>query len=64
MRRENAAIKVQKNWRRYKSKKAYSQLKLSVLVLQTGFRFLAAQNEFRFKKRTKAATVIQVKIFS
>ncbi|RWW51071.1 hypothetical protein BHE74_00042622 [Ensete ventricosum] len=61
MRRENAAIKVQKNLRRYKARKAYRQLKFSVIVLQTGFRFLAARNEFRFKKQTKAATVIQVK---
>lgn len=60
MRREAAAIKVQKHLRAYQAKKAYTRLKMSVLVLQTGFRAMAARNEFRFRKQTKAATAIQV----
>lgn len=63
MRRENAAIKIQKNLRQYKAKKVYTQLKLSVLVLQTGFRFLAARNDYRFRRQTKAATIVQVENF-
>ncbi|KAG6503323.1 hypothetical protein ZIOFF_035634 [Zingiber officinale] len=59
MRRENAAIIVQKNLWRYNAKNAYKKLKHSVLILQTGFRFLAARNEFRFRRQTKAATIIQ-----
>jgi myosin V len=59
MRREAAAIKVQKGTRWHQAQKSYSLLKASALVIQTGLRAMAARNDFRFKRRTKAATVIQ-----
>ncbi|XP_058085989.1 myosin-11 [Magnolia sinica] len=59
MRREAAAVKMQKNLRRYQSRKTYKLLRFSVLVLQMGYRAMAARNEFRFKKQTKASAIIQ-----
>jgi hypothetical protein len=53
-------VKIQKNLRRYQARKIYRKLHLSVLVLQTGLRSMAARTEFRFRKQTKAATFIQV----
>lgn len=60
MRREAAAIKIEKNLRKYHAKKKYTSLRVSVLVLQSGLRAMTARNEFRFRKQTKAATLIQV----
>ncbi|KAF8394312.1 hypothetical protein HHK36_020519 [Tetracentron sinense] len=59
MRREAAAVKIQKNLLRYQARKAYTKLWFSVLVLQTGLRAMAAHKEFRFRKQTKAAINIQ-----
>lgn len=64
MRRNTAAVKIQKNIRRYQARKPYTRLWLSVLVLQTGFRAMTARNEFRFRKQTKASIFIQVNILS
>lgn len=60
MRREAATVKIQKHTRRYQSKKSYKKLHYSALVLQTGLRSMAARKEFRFRKRSKAAIIIQV----
>ncbi|EOA23412.1 hypothetical protein CARUB_v10016593mg [Capsella rubella] len=59
MRREEAAIKIQKNLRRQIAKKDYGQTKSSALTLQSGVRRMAARHEYRFKLTTRAATVIQ-----
>lgn len=63
MRREAAAIKIQKNLHRHIAKMSYKTLRQSAVVLQTGFRAMNARNEFRFRKQTKAATAIQVGFF-
>lgn len=55
-------MKIQKNMRRWQARKSYISLRLSVLVMQTGFRAMASRNEFRFRKRTKAAIIIQVSV--
>lgn len=60
MRREEAAIKIQKNLRRQVAKKEYGQTKSSAVTLQSGVRTMVARHEFRFKLKSKAATVIQV----
>lgn len=62
MKREAGAVKIQKNIRRYQARKGYSKLRVSGLVLQTGLRAMAARKEFRFRKRTKAAMIMQVAI--
>lgn len=60
MRREAAAVKIQKNVRRYEARKAYNQLRASAITLQTALRTIAALKEYNFRKRTKASIIIQV----
>jgi len=60
LRREAAAVKIQKNIRRYQSRKTYTKLKASVLTVQTALRAIASLKEFRFRKQTKASIIIQV----
>ena len=60
IRKQAAASKIQKNTRRYQAREAYKKLHISVLVLQTGLRTMAARKEFRFRKLNKAATMVQV----
>ncbi|RLN04175.1 myosin-11-like [Panicum miliaceum] len=61
LRREAAAIKVQKNQRRHQARRSYKLQYASVLVVQTALRVMAARNEFRFKKQSKAAVTIQAR---
>lgn len=60
MKKEAAAVKIQKNTRRHEARKSYSKLRVSVLVLQTGLRAMEAHKRFIFRRQTKAATIIQV----
>lgn len=60
LRREAAAIRIQKNFRCYTAQQSYLTLKDSAVLLQTGMRAMTARNEFRFRKQTKAAIKIQV----
>lgn len=60
MKREAAAVKIQTTSRRHLARMAYIRIKSSVLVLQTGLRAMAARNEFRCRKQTKASIIIQV----
>jgi len=60
LRREAAAVKIQKNIRRYEARKAYKELQVSVLTLQRAIRATAARKQFRFRKQTKASIIIQV----
>jgi hypothetical protein len=46
----------------YLSRHAYKNLCSSAVCLQTGMRGMAARNELRLRKRTRAAIVIQVNI--
>lgn len=63
MRREAAAVKIQKNLHCYFARKSYATLQCAAITLQTGLRAMTACNEFRFKKQTKAAVCIQVHLF-
>lgn len=60
MRREAAAVKIQKIFRQYIARKSYTAVLLSAITLQTGLRAMTARNEFRFRKQTRAAIIIQV----
>lgn len=60
MKTEAAALKVQRNTLKFLARKAYNALQRSVLVIQTGLRSMDAHKKFRYLKRTKAATIIQV----
>lgn len=61
MRREAAAKKIQKNLRRYLARKSYNLQRASAITVQTGLRTMTARNEFRFRKQTKAAIIIEVR---
>lgn len=39
----------------------YTSLQATTIVIQSGLRALAARNEFRHRRRTKASIKIQVK---
>ncbi|KAK9282242.1 hypothetical protein L1049_005156 [Liquidambar formosana] len=59
VKREASAVKIQKYSRRHLARKAYNRIKFSVLVWQTGLRAMAARNELRYRKKIKAAIIIQ-----
>lgn len=61
MRREAASIRIQKHARARRARVYYTSLQASAIVIQSGLRALAARNEYRYRRRTKASTKIQVK---
>lgn len=61
MRREAASIRIQKHVRAHKARMYYTSSQASAIVIQSGLRALAARNEYRYRRRTKASTKIQVK---
>jgi myosin V len=62
MRRDAASIRIQKYARTHSARKAYLQLYESAIIIQTGLRAMAARNEHRFRRETKATIIIQVPI--
>jgi len=60
IRRDSAAIRIQKHARKFQARQKYSKLRLSVVAIQTSLRSMAAHKEFRFRRRTKAAIAIEV----
>jgi len=60
MRKEAASIRIQKNVRAHGARTFYTNLQASAIVIQTGMRAMAARNEYRYRRRTKAAIIIQV----
>lgn len=60
LRREAAALNIEKNYKGYIARKSYLKARSSALILQTGLRAMKARDEFRFRKQTKAAIHIQV----
>ncbi|EPS58998.1 hypothetical protein M569_15813, partial [Genlisea aurea] len=61
VKKEAAAIKVQRNALRYLSRKSYNRLRASVLAVQAGLRAMDSRSKFRFRRKTKAVTVIQAR---
>ncbi|BAT95510.1 hypothetical protein VIGAN_08225400 [Vigna angularis var. angularis] len=62
--RQVAAVRIQKQMRRTLARKQYVEIKFCANVLQTGFRAMAACNQFRYKKQayrkqTSASITIQ-----
>ncbi|CAL0325517.1 unnamed protein product [Lupinus luteus] len=62
LRREAAAVKIEKNFKGYIVRKSYTTERLSAIILQTGLRAMKARDEFRFRKQTKAAIYIQARL--
>lgn len=46
--------------RAHKARKSYTKLQASAVVIQTGIRAMASRNEYRYRRRTKAAIIVQV----
>ncbi|KAH1227434.1 Myosin-11 [Glycine max] len=61
MKREAGAVRIQKYMRGTLARKWYTEIKISAIVLQTGFRAVAACNKFRYRKQISASTTIQVR---
>lgn len=60
MRRQAAAVKIEKSFRRHVARESYLRIRHSAIAVQTALRGMVARNEFRFRKQMKAATIIQV----
>lgn len=60
MRRQAAAVNIQKSFRRHTARESYLRVRHSAITVQTALRGMVARNEFRFRKHMKAATIIQV----
>lgn len=60
MREDAASIRIQKHARACAQRKSYKKLQEATVVIQTGLRSMAARNEFRRRRRNRAATIIQV----
>lgn len=64
MRREAAALKIQRDLRRFLARKAYRELYSAAISVQAGMRGMVARNELCFRRQTKAAIIIQVPYIS
>lgn len=60
MRREASCLQIQKDLRMHLARKAYKELCCSAVSIQTGMRGMAARNQLRFRRQTRAAIIIQV----
>lgn len=60
MRREASSLRIQRELRMHFARKAYKEICFSAVSIQTGLRGMAARNELRFRRQTKAAIIIQV----
>lgn len=60
LRKQAAALKIQKSARCYFASKSYSELRSSAITLQSGLRTFGAYNEYILRKQKKASIQIQV----
>lgn len=60
MRQEASSLVIQRCFRMHIARKAYNDLYATAVTVQTGMRGMAARCELYFRRRTKAAIVIQV----
>lgn len=59
-RRQASSLIIQRCFRMHTARKAYKELYSSAVSIQTGMRGMTARSELRFRRQTRAATVIQV----
>ncbi|CAH8389372.1 unnamed protein product [Eruca vesicaria subsp. sativa] len=64
MRRNAAALRIQKQARTYICQKAYKKLCISAIYVQTGLRAMAARVELQYRMKRKAAIKIQASLKS
>jgi len=60
MRKQAAALQIQKSYRCYVAWNSYSKLRSSAITLQAGLRVFGAYKEFNIRKQNKASIHIQV----
>ena len=60
MRKEAASIRIQKHLRAHAARKSYTDFQAAAIVIQTGLRAMASRDEYRRRRRNKAATKFQV----
>jgi len=60
MRREAAALKIQRDLRKFLARKAYTELFSATILIQAGMRGMVSRKELCLRRQTKAATIIQV----
>jgi len=60
MRKQAAALQIQKSYRCYVAWNSYSKLRSSAITLQAGLRVFGAYKEFNIRKQNKASIRIQV----
>lgn len=60
MRQEASSLVIQRCFRMHIARRAYKGLYTAAVSIQTGMRGMAARCELSFRRRTKAAIVIQV----
>lgn len=60
LRREAAALRIQKNFRSHVSRTSYVAVQKAAVTLQAGLRAMKARDEFRYRRQSKAAIAIQV----
>lgn len=53
-------MKIQKHYRMYLARNAYQKVYSSAVLIQTCMRGMDARNELKFRKRTRAAIIVQV----
>lgn len=62
MRREAASLRIQKQARTYIRQTAYKRLCVSAIYVQTGLRARAARVELQYRKKRRAAVIIQASL--
>ena len=62
MRREAASLRIQKQARTYIRQTAYKRLCVSAIYVQTGLRAMAARVELQYRKKRRAAVIIQASL--
>ena len=63
MRREAAALRIQRDLRMFLARKDYTELFSAAVSVQAGMRGMVARNDLCFRRQTKAAIIIQVHLY-
>lgn len=63
-RRGAASVRIQKQARTYICQKTFRKLCVSAIFIQTGLRAMAARVELQYRKKRKAAIIIQASLKS
>jgi myosin-5 len=62
MKRETAAIRIQRHVRGRQARKLYKKVREAAIVIQGCLRGMLARKEFTFRRKTRAAIKLQVRM--